>query len=251
MTRFLRILVARESHLYRSKGLIKANHTLSFLIALASLAFAPVAQADLVVGYAAIDVFPEDDKFLAPINGVGVTASNLTTEGLVNRTGGGVNYVWSGFPTGGPSVADAYLFDYSSAFGYDLTSLDIYGVRSDDGPIDLELRIDTGSGFQIVSSVGVSDTASVASFDLSAYDNITGASFLLLGSNANNSGANATLSILGVSPFTGVDGADFVLNGVQSAAVPEASAFLYGGLIAAGLIGWKWRQNRRVEQALA
>jgi hypothetical protein len=35
------------------------------------------------------------------------------------------------------------------------------------------------------------------------------------------------------------------------AAVPEASAFLYGGLISLGLCGWASRQRRRVEQALA
>jgi hypothetical protein len=38
---------------------------------------------------------------------------------------------------------------------------------------------------------------------------------------------------------------------VTAAAVPEASAFLYGGLIVTGLYGWRWRQKRRVEQVLA
>jgi hypothetical protein len=34
------------------------------------------------------------------------------------------------------------------------------------------------------------------------------------------------------------------------AAVPEVSAFLYGGVIITGLCGWKWRQKRRQEQVL-
>jgi hypothetical protein len=94
----------------------------------------------------------------------------------------------------------------------------------------------------------VSDTPSVASFDLTAFDNVSGAAFLLLGSNADNAGANATLSILGVSPFTGVSGADFVLNGIQAAAVPETSAFLFGGLICgvAGVCKWKRARGGRV-----
>jgi hypothetical protein len=42
---------------------------------------------------------------------------------------------------------------------------------------------------------------------------------------------------------------DITLSGTL-AAVPEVSAFFYGGLIAVGFCGWKWRQKRRVEQVL-
>jgi hypothetical protein len=44
--------------------------------------------------------------------------------------------------------------------------------------------------------------------------------------------------------YAHVIGSDAFVTITSIAAVPEASAFFYGGLIAAGICGWKWRRSR-------
>ena len=52
------------------------------------------------------------------------------------------------------------------------------------------------------------------------------------------------------SNFGGGDASGSYLT-ITSVAVPEASAFFYGGLIVSGICAWKWRQKRRQDEVLA
>jgi hypothetical protein len=217
----------------------------AFCLGLIALAAPQAGRADLVLGYDAVDVSSLATKTLAPINGAGVTGSVMSTFGLIDRFGGGADYTWSGFPTGASVYGQGFLFSLTSTTAYDLTSLELRGVRTSVGPMFMDLWVDTGSGFVLAGTNGVSTTASTLTYSL-ALSNVTTAAFQLRGYNAGNSGANATFSLVDAGNLNG--SADLVLNGTV-AAVPEASPIVFGAGLC-GLIGlWRMRQNRHLAEA--
>jgi hypothetical protein len=212
---------------------------------LIAVAAAPAVRADLVVGYDAVDVFPLATKTLVPINGAGVTGSNLSTFGLANRDGGGTDYTWSGWPTGASVYGQGFEFSITSSSAYDLTMLELYGVRSSVGPMSMDLFVDTGSGFVLAGTNSVSTTAGTLTYNL-ALSNVTSAAFSLRGYNADNSGGNATFSLVDAGNLNGT--ADLVVSGTL-AAVPEASPILFGAALC-GVIGlWRLRRVRQLAEA--
>lgn len=212
---------------------------------LIAVAASTAARADLVVGYDAVDVSSLPTKTLAPINGVGVTGSVLSTVALVDRFGGGTDYTWSGWPTGASVYGQGFNFSMTSTTAYDLTSLELHGARTSVGPMLMDLWVDTGSGFVLAGTNAVTTSASTLTYSL-ALSNVTSASFQLRGYNAGNSGGNATFSIVDAGNLNG--SADLVLNGTV-AAVPEASPMLFGAALC-GVIGmWRLRQVRRLAEA--
>jgi hypothetical protein len=212
---------------------------------LIAVAASPAARADLVVGYDAVDVSSLATKTLAPIDGVGVTGSVLSTFGLVDRFGGGTDYTWSGWPTGASVYGQGFNFSITSTTAYDLTSLELRGVRSSVGPILMDLWVDTGSGFVLAGTNGVSTTASTMTYGL-ALSNVTSAAFQLRGYNASNTGGNATFSLVDAGNLSG--SADLVLNGTV-AAVPEASPIVFGAALCGVIGAWRLRQVRRLAEA--
>ena len=116
-------------------------------------------------------------------------------------------------------------------------------MRSTSGPINLDLEVDTGSGFVLAGSAVVPDTiagAAMLTFDLTPFTGVTTATFRLIGYNAGNS--NGTLSFL--ESGNGMD-VDIVVT-----AVPEASSFALAGTIA-GVLGLGVAGKRRWMAAAA
>jgi hypothetical protein len=205
------------------------------------------AAADLVVGYDAVDVEPGPTYTLPAINGTGVTGSVLSPIGIHVRNGGGVNYTWSGWPTGANVFGQGFDFSFTSSSAYNLSDLQIRAERTAQGPLNMELFVDVGSGFTSYGSLAVPTLPGTLTYSL-GLTNVTSASFRLRGSLADNSGANATFAMLDAGNFSGT--ADLIVNG-SIVAVPEASAFLFGGAICAVAGLWSLRQRRRLEEARA
>jgi hypothetical protein len=212
---------------------------------LIAVAASPAVRADLVLGYDAVDVSSLATKTLAPINGAGVTGSVMSAFALIDRDGGGTDYTWSGFPTGASVYGQGFNFSLTSTTAYNLTSLELSGVRSSVGPISMDLWVDTGSGFVLAGTNGVSTSASTLTYSL-ALSNVTSAAFQLRGYSASNSGANATFSLVDAGNLNGT--ADLVLNGTI-AAVPEASPIVFGAAVCGVIGAWRFRQVRRLAEA--
>jgi hypothetical protein len=198
-------------------------------------ALASTSRADLVVGYDAAD--PGIPSSLGPIiiSGSGVTGGMLSRgAGLDYESGGGVDFnssKWTNDPDD-PDLADALLFSFTSTTAYDLTTLEIRGQSSSDGPMTFRLQVDLGQ-VNVFTTVGSDfvlpqNTATTLLFDLSPLTGVTSAAFRLLGFNADNSGDPSQFRILDAGDFIGE--ADLVVNGTV-AAVPEPSAVLCGALV--------------------
>jgi hypothetical protein len=89
-----------------------------------------------------------------------------------------------------------------------------------------------GSSFTSFGSYTLTQSFAAKTFDLSsisAVDNSSSVYVRITLLNANAGGANNRL--------------DNVQLNATFSAVPEPTAFVYGGLIAASLCAWKWRQN--------
>jgi hypothetical protein len=218
-------------------------------LTLGLLAAARPAAADLVVGYDAVDVEAGPTYTLPAINGTGVTGSVLSPVGIHVRNGGGANYTWSGWPTGANVFGQGFDFSFTSSSTYNLSDLQIRAERTAQGPMNMELFVDTGSGFTSYGSLAVPTTAGTLTYTL-GLTNVTSASFQLRGSLAGNSGTNATFAMLDSGNFDAGMTADLVVNG-SIVAVPEASAFMFGGAICAVAGLWSLRQRRRREEARA
>jgi hypothetical protein len=184
--------------------------------------------------------------------GAGVTAA-----GNANRFGGNAWFDSGENSTTGTTLAGAITGnDYieftlapDPGFTFTPTSLVFGWDRSGTGPNAVTLR---SSADSFGSDLGtVTGLASGGTIDLTRTINISGlvdisltTTFRLYGYGSTNTNASGTGGFDTSSNTTNV-----TLNGT-TAAVPEPSAFIYGGLIAASLCGWKFRQKRRQEQVL-
>jgi hypothetical protein len=226
------------------------NVVLSFGV-VALLAICPaVSRADLVVNF---DTSPN-----------WTAGSTALTSYTTNHT-----YIQSGLTfTGGPALRNtaAVQDGFAGALG-------IFAWRLQDNSTvswsatysDVQAMNEGVSGFSF--SVRRWDASPSPNFTVS-YSLNGGTSYTTAGTINNASLGNSsnwsTFSSAAL-PLTLVNDGDFIVRvaaagsterimidnfTLSAAAVPEASAFLYGGLIATSLIGWKWRQKRRVEQVL-
>jgi hypothetical protein len=194
---------------------------------------ASTSHADLVVGYDAAD--PGIPSSLSPINGVNVTGGMLSRgAGLDYESGGGVDFnssKWTNDPNN-PDLSDALFFSFTSTTAFDLTTLQIRGRASSDGPITFRLQVDVGQ-VNVFTTVGsdfvlTQNTDTDLLFDLSSLTGVSSAAFRLLGFNADNSGDPSQFRILDLGDYIGQ--ADLAVNGTI-AAVPEPSAILCGALV--------------------
>jgi trimeric autotransporter adhesin len=199
-----------------------------------------------------------DVVFSNPITGTNPNSANPYTTGQTKDANVTVSGIGRGTGIGGQNANDRYnardwesttldVNDYfewtiTPASGYEIdftnfvyTATSQIAMMSTVGPTNFSFRASTdsfGSGIGTPTTTGTTISLSAA-----AFQNVTSAiTFRLYGWGADAD--NRTFSVN-----------DFTFNGTV-AAVPEASAFFYGGLIVAGLCGWKWRQKRRVEQVL-
>ena len=209
------------------------THTLAAIAVGIVSAVASTSRADLVVGYDAAD--PGIPSSLSPINGMNVSGGMLSRgAGLDYQSGGGVDFnssKWTNDPNN-PDLTDALLFSFSSTTAYDLTTLQIRGRSSSDGPITFRLQVDVGQ-VNVFTTVGsdfvlTQDTDTNLLFDLSSLTGVSSAAFRLLGFNADNSGNPSQFRILDLGDYIGQ--ADLAVNGTLTA-VPEPSAILCGALV--------------------
>jgi hypothetical protein len=197
------------------------------------LAVVSPSNADLVVGYDAAD--PGMPGSVFPINGGNVSGGTLSRgAGLDYQSGGGVDFNSSDWTTdpSNPDLDDALLFSFTSTAAYDLTTLQIRGRSSADGPTTFRLQVDVGqvNAFSTVGSdfVLTPNTDTTLVFDLSSLTGVTSAAFRVLGFNAGTTGDASQFRILDIGDFIGQ--ADLAVTGTV-AAVPEPSAILFGALV--------------------
>jgi hypothetical protein len=171
-----------------------------------------------------------------------------------------VNYVSSDWTTSSsPSASDYIQFVLSSsnsAIGYDLTQFRVLGQRTADGPDEFRLQADTGGGFANVGGVvslggtGVVDMM----FDLSSLPNVSSVTFRLFGYEALAESSTALFTIPDLPDYEALGGGESnaAIFGTV-VAIPEPSAFLFGGLVcgAFGVAAVKRRLMRQVAAAAA
>jgi hypothetical protein len=232
------------------------------LIALAVVSTRP-AQAVLVTwntfGNAGTETSEPSTSLDANLVGT-ATSVNLTLgpgvigAGNANRFGGN-NWWDSGDTVSGQTLADAIADnDYISftiapdpGFTFTATSLVFSWDRSNTGPNSLTLRssadtfaADLGSVTGMTASLTTGNTLTISGLT----DIASSTTFRLYGYGVGNT---ATAGTGGFDTGSSVN--NVVLNG-STAAVPEPTAFLYGGVIVTGLCAWRFRQKRRLEQVL-
>jgi hypothetical protein len=225
--------------------MVASKKLLSLVLAVGlAISAADASVADIVVGYAAANV----STSLTAAPGTGVTGHDLNRGSGIIYSSNMAGYSSESFVGGTDDDSLNWSFTLGS-YEFDLTTLQVKTARTGTGPSSLRLDFAIGAGsFTTVGTQAIPATATDTVFDLSSLANVTGATynFRLVGLGATNNGG--TFRIDNSGNYSGTS--DLAVNGTL-VAVPEASAFVYGGLIAIGLCGWKWRQNRRVEQALA
>jgi hypothetical protein len=222
------------------------------------------ASAAFVVGWDAID--SGMDQAVSPIPGPG---SNVSMFSVMTR-GPGINYqpdtvnpvgrdyVSSDWTTStSPSATDyiQFVLTTSDPFtAYDLDEFRLYGMRTADGPDDFRLQADTGSGFANIGAVvslggtGVVDMM----FDLTPLPLVTSVTFRLFGYNSLAESSTALFNIPDDPDYDELGGgeSDVAIFGTI-AAIPEPSAFLFGGLVCGvfGAAAVKRRLSKRRQAA--
>lgn len=198
----------------------------------------------------------------------GSSNPGVSVGGLTRGSGvgvGGASNAWGGTHfatntlTDAVTAADFLTFSFTAAS--DFMSFDSIGeyrtIRSSNGPSTGQWQYQLGGGsFNDIganvnwgtggSGTGGLNQSSISLSGISSLQNVaagTTVTFRLVSWSGTTSGTWYLQDRTAV-------GNDLVINGALSA-VPEASAFLYGGLISLGLCGWKWRQNRLRDDARA
>ena len=109
-------------------------------------------HADFVVGYDADDTSGD----LTAIDGTGVTGSTLTRGTGINDVASGSGQDFnSSMWNSSLDVDNSWQFSFSSSAPYDLTSLQVRAQAFDDGPLTLQLQIDSGSGYVALGATRV------------------------------------------------------------------------------------------------
>lgn len=170
--------------------------------------------------------------------GTGVAAS--ASGGVFLTTG------WDNLTSEAAAIAGGNFitWSYSSTTAYDLTQAKVaYSRSGTTGITNLAIQIDTGSGFSTVfsdSSISTSTSSGeVNTIDLSAYTNVSNATFRMVGW-----GATATTATFRFNNNSGVGSAasspvSFLLEGEP---VPEPATMTI--LAAAGLMAARRRKSR-------
>lgn len=211
------------------------SYTKCFAFLFVVLAINIECPADVIVGYDAADTV-----FLTPINGPGVSGTNLIRADL-NQVGGGGNDFnssgWSSNPT------NSYLeFGFTSTTQWNLDSLLLRGLRSDSGPPGLTVYASiNGGAFSAIDTESIGTSAATVTFDLASLDSVDSAIFRLFSTLPSGTG---TLRISEGGNLLGTSG-DLVLTGV---AVPEpASAAFLASLLLAGMARTRFRMKSQLQ----
>jgi hypothetical protein len=221
-----------------------------FSVAIFSAVVAP-ARAAVVLGYDA-----ENLSGALPVTteAAGVDGVNLTRGSGIAFSSQTGDYASTGFTTSlTPLVDDSLNFSFTTSTSYQLTSLELFG--REDGPganqgprtLQLDVAINGGAFSTITPNQSVGASNGTITFNLASVGTVTtGAIFRLKGFNSTNENSRFHLAEGG---NFGSTTSDLVVNG-NIVAVPEASAFAFGGAICAVAGFWQWRQKRRREEAL-
>jgi hypothetical protein len=216
--------------------------TAFFLAAAACLAATAPCRADLVVGYAA----DGNPAFITPTNGnVDVFGDNLVRGPGLTNPGGASDFLTTNWTN---ESTDYIEFGFSTSDGFDviLSSLEFRTSRSEvpsfPGPPFLDVRVSIdGGAFQSIQVVSVFPAPTNQFVDLSTLPVASTATFRIFGAGASL--ADGVLRFEDDGNFVG--SADVVINGALTV-VPEASSFLFGGVIAGAMgLGRVLRSRRR------
>ena len=203
-----------------------------------TLGLSSTVRGDLIVGYTSANGATVSPDAI----GAGVTGNDLVRGAGVSQAGGGGSFRsdgWSQSDLADAIANDDYLqWGFTSSLAYNLSDLDIRYGRSGTGPNQIEIQIDTGSGFSTIfsdSSVVTSGETQL-DIDLSSFQGITTATFRLYGFGASNN--NGSFDINNDSLIEGDRG--IVVNGI---AVPEPSSVLFLAPMLVALVGWRFRKS--------
>ncbi|MFH5805067.1 PEP-CTERM sorting domain-containing protein [Alienimonas sp. DA493] len=213
------------------------HRVLSAVFAVAWLT-ANAAQADLIVAY-------ESEYSFTPLPagaaGAGVTGAPLARGPGLTETSGST-FRSEGWTTGGTkadaiAAGDFLTWGFASAVPYDFTDFSIQYGRSFAGPgvMAIDLAVNGGSFTQVFSDPAVSpDGETVSGIDLSAYQDVTSATFRLYGW-----GSLLSSGWFEVTNGFDVEGTSYAIvvngNAAEPAAVPEPGSVLL--LVLSGLAG--------------
>jgi hypothetical protein len=220
-----------------------------FCLAFLLLAATPInCLADLVVRYDFAGSPGNQASEAADFTIAGVTATNIVRGTGVAAAGAGNSITATGWSLGARDVNDYFGLTLTPGGSSSLTldRMSFNAQRSAAGIRNFEIRSSLDSfGTAIAgTTTSVLDENNVSrsySFALGAeFANLNSAvTFRIYAYNAEDAGG--TMRLTNYTGLLGTTGG-LTLDG-SVAAVPEPTAFVYGGLIAASLCAWKWRQN--------
>jgi hypothetical protein len=212
--------------------------------------FAQASVADLIIQYSTANGVTS----MAPVaTNPAVSGDNMIAgSGLATQSGGTWNFSqWNIASTSFAAAVAAndfwsWGFDVTSLALIDLTTMDVRLDRSTTGPDDFEIQasVNGGPGITVLThNYNDSDTAvNFLNVDLSTLPLLVQGDSVVFTLGAFNSEAAGGTFDLETITFPG--GTDAIVIEGTVVAVPEASAFLFGGLICGVIgIGAAWRRS--------
>ncbi len=216
----------------------------------ALLLCAQYSVADLIIQYTTVTAVTS----MPPIaTNPAVSGDNMVAGSGLTPQGASTTWNFNSWNTASTSFAAAVAandfwrwgFDVTSPVFIDLTTMDIRLDRSGTGPDDFEIQatVNGGPGFSVLSH-NYNDSADGVNFldvDLSSLPVLVQGDSVEFTLGAYNSEASTGTFDLETITFPG--GTDAIVIEGTVAAVPEASAFLFGGLLCGVIgVGAVWRR---------
>ncbi len=208
---------------------MKKTHLFTLLAAASVTGLTTYANAAVVVGYTST----AGATAPATTTGAGVTPAALARgSGIAAASGGTFNS--NGFDIDNATAAaaiadnDFLTFGFDSTTAYDLTDLDIRYDRSNTGPNQIVIQIDTGGGFTtFYTDTDVNANGeTVLDIDLSAFTNVTSADFRIVGFGATSTGGTFDPE----NDLAINNGESIVVNGDVATVIPEPASIALLGL---------------------